>query len=302
MTTRRTRERLTIELLETQKILELLAGDPIMSFSLQQKEKNLLAALNDLPVDKKDTKVVLLFNGKPVVGSLGIDASFIGKVTVPFQNMVTAEFAHRVDGKVGKRGPINNQQEAKLFLTALPRGSFGVELSRLSVGVQNEDDKLSDSLSHVAKLIESSSRSDEDFAAELDETTPRTLQGMKDFFKAVSDDDAGVTIETGGIRCELNADAVKQGYERVSGTTTVENEIKVYGILKGILLESWKFDFTEDDGNTITGRLDDNLTEEYVSELLTKYFNKKCRAVLRESKVIFKNGRERLHYILTAIE
>ena len=291
-----------VQLLETQRMLTVIADHPVMSFSLKQKEKTLLEQLEKIPVDKKDTKVVLLFSGNPVKGSLGIDASFIGKVTVPFQNMVTAEFAHRVDGKVGKRGQLNKQDESRLFLTALPRGSFGIELSKLESNDLFEDNQMSDSLSHVTKLIESSSKSDEDFAAELDGTTPRTIQSLKDFFKAVSDDQAGVTIESGGIRCELNPVEVKSGYERVSGTITKEEPKTVNGILKGILLESWKFDFIDELGNTITGRMDENLTEEQATNLNINFFNKSCKAILREGKVLFKNGRERISYILTSIE
>lgn len=302
MVSRRNREYITVQLLETQRMLKMLGNHPVMSASLKQKEKNLLEQLEKIPVDKKDTRVVLLFSGYPVKGSIGIDAAFIGKVAVPFQSMVTAEFAHRVDGRVGKRGALNKQDESRLFLTALPRGSFGIELSKLESNDLFEDNQMSDSLSHVTKLIESSSKSDEDFAAELDGTTPRTINSLKEFFKVVSDDQAGVTIESGGIRCELTPVEVKSGYERVSGTITTEAPKTVNGVLKGILLESWKFDFMDEEGNTITGRIDENLTEEQVSEFITKHFNKPCKALLKEGKVLFKNGRERISYILTAIE
>ena len=302
MISRRNREYITIQLLETQRMLELVGSHPIMSVSLKQKEKVLIEQLEKIPVDKKDTKVVLLFSGNPVKGSLGIDASFIGKVAVPFQNMVTAEFAHRVDGKVGKRGQLNKQDESRLFLTALPRGSFGIELSKLESSDLFEDNQFSDSLSHVTKLIESSSKSDEDFAAELDGTTPRIITSLKEFFKAVSDDKAGVAIESGGMRCELNPIEVKSAYDRVKGTITTENPKTINGVLKGILLESWKFDFIDETGTTITGRIDENLTEDEVSSYITSFFNKSCKAVLKEGKVLFKNGRERISYILSSIE
>jgi hypothetical protein len=84
MISRRNREYLTIQLLETQRMLELVGDHPLMSISLKQKEKQFLAELDKIPVDKKEAKVVLLFNGNPVKGSVGIDAAFIGKVTIPF--------------------------------------------------------------------------------------------------------------------------------------------------------------------------------------------------------------------------
>ena len=175
-------------------------------------------------------------------------------------------------------------------------------LSKLESSDLFEDNQMSDSLSHVTKLIESSSKSDEDFAAELDGTTHRTIQSLKEFFKVVSDDQAGVTIESGGIRCELNPVEVKSGYERVSETITTEIPKTINGVLKGILLESWKFDFVDEAGTTITGRIDENLSEEQVSNYITSYFNKPCKAILKEGKVLFKNGRERISYILSSIE
>jgi hypothetical protein len=302
MISRRNRDYIKIQLLETQRMLNLVGNHPIMSSSLKQKEKDLIEQLEKIPVDKKDSKVVLLFNGNPVKGSVGIDAAFIGKVIVPFQSMVTSEFAHRKNGTVGKRGQINNRAESKLFLTALPRGSFGIELSKLDSNDLFEEDQLSDSLSHITDLVESSSKSDEDFAAKLDNVTPRTIQSLKDFFKVVSDDNAGVSIESGGIRCELNPIEVKSAFERVAGTITNESDKRVKGVLKGILLESWKFDFIDENGNTITGRIDDNLTEEQVSNYISNFFNKDCTAVLKEGKVLFKNGRERVSYVLMSIE
>lgn len=301
MISRRNREYITVQLLQTQRMLEVVGGHPVLSFSLKQKEKRLLEELDKIPVDQKDRKVVLMFNGNPVKGSLGIDASFIGKVTIPFQNMVTAEFAHRVGTKVGKRGQLNKQNESRLFLTALPRGSFGIELSKLESSDLFEDNDMSDSLSHITKLVESSAKSDEDFAAELEWSTPRTIQGLKEFFKVIADDQAGVSIESGGIRCELTPIEVKGGYERVSGTTTSENQRTVEGKLKGILLESWKFDFIDNEGKTITGKIDENLSEDQVTVFNTIYFNKPCKAVLKEGKVLFKNGSERISYILTNI-
>lgn len=291
-----------VQLLDTRRMLEKVQAHPVMSFSLKQKEAALMQKLEKIPVDLEDRKVVLLFNGGPVRGSMGIDAMFISKVAQPFQNMVTAEYGHRVDGKVGKRGQLNNRNESRLFLTALPRGSFGIELSKLESSTLFEDNQFSDALSHVAKLVESSAKSDEDFAVELDGTTPRTIRSLQEFMKAIADDEAGVTIESGGIRCALDILEVQKAYKRVSETITEEKEISLRGVLKGMLLESWKFDFVAEDGTAITGRLDEELTEAQVGVYNTTYFNKPCQAKLKEGKVLFKNGRERKTYVLMSIE
>lgn len=302
MTTRRNREYLKVQLLETQRMLALMGDHPIMGASLRNKETELQEKLDKIPVDQKEPKIVLYFTGNPVKGSLGIDALFTSKVVTPFQNMITSEYAHRIFGKVGQRGKLNSQSESRLFITSLVRGSFGVELSKLDNNNLFDEDQLSDSLAHITRLIDSSAKSDEDFASELDEVAPRTIQSLKDFFKAISDDQAGVTIESGGIRCELNPVEVHSAFDRVAGTIATENDKSISGVLKGILLESWRFDFITLEGMTITGKLDENLTEDQVSEYNVQFFNKSCIANLKEAKVLFKNGRERITHILTSIE
>jgi len=107
-----------------------------------------------------------------------------------------------------------------------------------------DEAQVSDSLSHVTKLIDSSARSDEDFAASLDGISSRAINGLRQFLHAIADNKAGITIESGGIRSSLSIGDVQHAYDRVSTATTKVIEIKVTGLLKGILLESWKFDLS----------------------------------------------------------
>jgi hypothetical protein len=100
----------------------------------------------------------------------------------------------------------------------------------------------------------------------------------------------------------LDVRAVQKAYTRVAETITEEKETVLRGVLKGMLLESWKFDFVSENGTAITGRLDDEMTEAQVSEYITTYFNKPCQAVLKEGNVKFKNGRERKTYVLASIK
>jgi hypothetical protein len=268
-----------------------------MSGALRKREQELLLRLQAIPVDSKEAKVTLLFTGDPVLGSMGVDAQFVGKALVPFQSMVRSDFAHRVHGKTGQRGPIRDEEQSRLYLTGLPRGSFGVELSKLNSADLFEEGELADSLSHIAKLVDSSAKSDEDFAAELDEVAPRTLQSLKDFLKVITEEKAGFVLESGGIRCDLTPSEARNAFDRVGGTQTSDRVVEQIGVLKGILLESWRFDFVDENGNAITGRIDETLTEANVSNYI-HFFNKRCRATLNETLVVFKNGREKKNYVL----
>jgi hypothetical protein len=297
MNIRRKRDFLKTQILEVQRLMGTVADHPLMSDAFKKRESDFKVQLDKIPVDMKEAKVTLMFFGKPVKGSLGIDASFVGKVVVPFQNMVKSDFAHRVHGKVGERGRINSEEDSRLFVTALPRGSFGIELSQLGEGLF-DDDQIADSLSHVAKLVEASARSDEDFAAQLDEVAPRTVQLLNDFLKVIADDQAGVAIESGGIRCSLEPLQAKGAFDRVASTETKDETIDFLGVFKGILLESWRYDFLNEQNETITGKIDENVSDERATRFLTEFVNKRCIATLQVSRAIFKNGRERTSYTL----
>jgi hypothetical protein len=111
--------------------LQSLAGDhPVMAPSLEARRRSVEQELKSLPAIVKEPRTVLFFSGNPVVGSQGIDASFASDVINPFLEMVKTEYSMARHGAVGSRGPRRGEAEAKLLLSGLPRGSFGLELSR----------------------------------------------------------------------------------------------------------------------------------------------------------------------------
>lgn len=301
MTSRSIRDSLNVQLLEIERLLKLVGNHPIMSQSLQQKANALKEALDKIPLDQKEAKIILFFSGKPVLGSEGLDAFFAGKVLQPFQNMVKTDFSQRVHGKMGERGPAKNNFESQLFITALPRGSFGIELTKLQQHNLFDEVELADTLVHLTNLIEASAKSDDDFAVALEDASARTIKSLEDFLKVVSDEEAGVTIESGGTRCELSVEAARIAYDRVSATKTDEDIVTINGILRGIMLDSWRFDFTSSEGRKFSGRFNNDLSEEEIKGFV-KYLDQPCTASFEESKVIFKNGQERIRYELLSIQ
>src|SRR5262245_62135756 len=135
MSTRAQREFLKVQLIETQRLKEMVKDHPLMALSLEEREKELIERIAALPFGSKEARTVLFFSGEPVHGSLGIDASFAGHVLEPFQSMVMADYADRWHGGVGSRGRRPGEAHSRLLLSGLPRGSFGLELTR------SEDDE-----------------------------------------------------------------------------------------------------------------------------------------------------------------
>ena len=302
MTTRAQREFLKVQLLETQRLKELVGDHPLMSVSFAEREQELREKIAALPLGNKEARTILFFSGEPVQGSMGIDASFAGRVLEPFQSMVMADYADRWHGVVGSRGRRHGEAQSRLLLTGLPRGSFGLELARADSDELFEEGQLADTLAHVTKLLESAGRSDEDFAAELDETAPRVIQNLREFLEVVAKGKAGLRLESGDFRCSMNPVEANDAFNRVAGTTTSEEPIKPPGVFKGVLLESWRFDFLTADNHSVGGKIDENLTEEQVIAMNRQFFNERCLASLLKTTVLFKNGRVRTTYTLKALE
>ena len=291
-TARSQREFLNVQLLEMQKLREVVADHPLMSRSLAHREQELREEIAALPPGAKEPRTVLYFSGEPVVGSLGIDANFTGRVLEPFQNMVMADYADRWHGTVGSRGRRAGERESRLLLTALPRGSFGLELTRAPDDQLFGEDNLADTLSHVTRLVEAAARSDEDFATALDEAAPRVVQNLRDFLEVVAKGHAGLRLESGDFRCTMDPVQAKAAYDRVAGTITKEESVEIPGVFRGVILDPWRFGFVTDE----------NLTEEQVVALNLKFFNGRCLASLLKSTVQFKNGRVRTTYVLKDLQ
>lgn len=301
MTTRAQREFLKVQLLDTQRLRELAGQHPLMSVALAERERELKEKIAALPLGNKEARTILFFSGEPVQGSMGIDASFAGRVLEPFQSMVMADYADRWHGAVGSRGRRHGEAQSRLLLTGLPRGSFGLELARAENDDLFGESQLADTLAHVTRLVESASRSDEDFAAELDETAPRVIQNLREFLEVVAKGKAGLRLESGDFRCSMNPVEANEAFTRVAGTISKEEPIKFPGVFKGVLLQSWRFDFVTDDNHSVGGKIDENLTEEQVIDLNRKFFNERCQASLLKTTVLFRNGRERTTYTLNGL-
>lgn len=301
MTTRSQREFLKVQLLETQKLREMAGGHPLMSVAFAEREDELREKLQALPLGNKEARTVLFFSGEPVQGSMGIDAAFAGRVLEPFQSMVMADYADRWHGVVGSRGKRPGETQSRLLLTGLPRGSFGLELTRAENDELFEEGQLADTLAHVTRLVEAASRSDEDFAAELDATAPRVVQNLRAFLEVIAKGKAGLRLESGDFRCSMNPIQANEAFNRVAGTITSDETVELTGVFKGVLLESWKFDFVMDENHSVGGKIDENLTEEQVIALNREFFNERCCASLLKTTVLFKNGRVRTSYTLKGL-
>lgn len=289
------------QILETNHLLKMTGDHPLMTPVLKQRKEDLEKELNSLPAGIKQPRTILFFTGKPVLGSRGIDAEFAAKVMEPFIEMVKTQYVASKHGSVGSRGPRRDESEARLLLTGLPRGSFGLELSQPDPLDLFASEHLSSVLVQLTKVIASAGENDEGFAFALGEVTTRVLQRLGEFFKTISDFQADLRMVSGELECQLNHLKVTQAYERVSGVTTDQKSTEKVGVFRGATLDSWRFDFHCDDGETISGKISEDVSESEVEHMIPMT-NKPSKARLHEIIVTTRSGITKSRYELLGLD
>ena len=124
----------------------------------------------------------------------------------------------------------------------------------------------------------------------LDDAAPRVVQNLKSFLEVIAKGKAGLRLESGDFRCEMSQTRAANAFSRVAETTTQEEEVKVAGVLKGVLLESWAFNFSADDGASIAGKIDQIPIDEQVEGALVRIapddIRKKGKKVARQKLTV----------------
>lgn len=144
------------QIIELENLLSFTSNDPFMSKSLSKKIGVLKDRIASLSEEIKEAKVSLLFSGNAVLGSKGIKIDFLSKVLKPFQELVKTETTKIKYGIVGKRGKTKDINDAELYLTALPTGSFGVQLTQLNKNNIFSENEVDSAIENVMNLIKCS--------------------------------------------------------------------------------------------------------------------------------------------------
>jgi hypothetical protein len=282
-------------------MLQLVHDHPIMGVALREKLDYLYKQLSQLPEDTFEPRIRLLFGGNAVKGALGIKSSFIGKTIPRIQELIKTQTALTRFGRVARRGQAQQAEASELFLTSLPTGSFGFELSQLNTNNLFDEIDVSNSIKQVIHLIEYTAKSDEQFESIVDTSPKRSINNLRRFFKEVSDENSIIKMESGDLYVEISENEVKNGYSRISSATYEGNEIFVVGVLRGFLLDSGKFEIINESGQRISGFISEKLSEDEIIEYDRRFLNQQCRIHLQANTIRFRTGNVKTTYDLIEI-
>lgn len=289
------------QIVDTERLLEMVLDHPLMSEGLIERMNLLKQELESLPKESFEPKVQLLFSGNAVFGSQGIKSTFVSKTTIPFQEMVKTQVALVRFGRVGKRGQAIKGANTDLYLTALPVGSFGVELSQLQTSDLFDSMDVSNAMKEVMTLIVNCSTDDETFETAIEKTPKRNLTNLKKFLQEIVEENSVLKIESGELGVELAKEKIVEAFQRVSSTVDEENEVVINGIFRGLLLDSGKFEIQDEDGKKLSGFISEELGEEQLIDYDRTFLNNTCIIHLRIHKTKFKTGNEKTDYELLEI-
>lgn len=294
-------EQLKAQILDTERMLEMVIDHPIMAEGFKEKINELRDELEKIPKQAFEPKIQLLFSGNSVIGSQGIKSSFVAKTVNPFQEMVKTQAALVRFGRVGKRGRAKNGAFSELFLTALPVGSFGVELSQLETFDLFDSIDVSNAIKEVMVLIESSAIDDDTFEKIISNVPKRNLTNLKKLLEEVAQNNSILKMESNEIGIEISVEKVKEAFIRVAEANDVENQLVFLGVFRGILLDSGRFEIQDEQGKKLSGFISPDLSEEELISYDQNFLNQECQITLIEHKTTFKTGNEKIEYELVEI-
>lgn len=293
-------ENLKAQIVDTERLLMLIGSHPFMALGLNEKLVELRSELNALPEVLSEPRIQLLFSGGAVIGSIGIKSTFVSKTVTPFQEMVKTQFAFVRFGRVGKRGQAKEAHNTELYLTALPTGSFGVELSQLDGKDLFAETDVATAIKQVINLVITASSSDELFEKTIANVPSRNLTSLKRFLHEIVLEDSMLKMHSGDVDVEISSAQIKEAYDRVSSADIEENDFFLTGILRGLLLDSERFEFQDEFGAKLSGNISSEIDE---AQLISykSLINEVCTVYVRLIKTKFKTGNEKSEYELLEI-
>jgi hypothetical protein len=248
-----------------------LESDPIGHMQLSQRKAALEAQLAQVEEQiQHKAAVALFFNGGPVIGSRGIDASFAGKTVGLFQELVSKQFAAEEIGDIGRRGPVPMRTNSDLLLTNVVRGSVGVLLEETEQNEVIADTQLKIVVDHVIETISAAAAPlSDDFERALEGMDSRYLSALGQFFEVMDEHRALLRLVEDERELELDAEAIRRGRDRAGAARIDEREFDNYIGRIYILPVARRFELWLAEGEPILGGVANDFARHDLDRLLS---------------------------------
>lgn len=212
-------------------------------------------------------EVSLRFDGRPVVGTFGVEAGFGGEGLKMFQDLLSTVSADMQPGGVGERGPLPTQP--RLLLSGVETGSFGFQLTEAhdQVPLLPTPSLLKRAAEQGCRLLMAAAESDDSFLTLLSAHHPRVLSRLSALLEMLHTNRATLRVEAGSATARLNTEEIQAASERVAATIIQEREQEIEGRITGLLPGKRLFELQPVTGDALSGRLAPGIGLEEIAAL-----------------------------------
>lgn len=278
--------------------------DALGRLSLDSRKRHLEEQLEQLGNERHTlASTALYFGGRPVIGSRGIQAEFASKVLDDYRDSVVNMWAS-AEGEFASRGPVPDQDSARLHITELLHGSVGFLIEEIDLkAVPLFPSPLKKAADAIDELIVAvAQQTDEEFERGLEQLHPRVFRAVERLIKDLHQAEATVRVVDEARDVVLTRDDVGKAYVRLEATNLEETEFTIDGLLIGLLPYGERFEFQREGGQLITGKVSSRLSEMYLKRLLEQQaINKWWRARIARRE-IRRFGRATEKFLLLDLE
>ena len=130
----------------------------------------------------------------------------------------------------------------------------------------------------------------------------QVLSYLKDLFTTLRKKDSIIKIESGPKILSLEKPQVYVGFDNICLSEISEKEEIINAVFQGALIESGKFECTDQEGKLTKGNISEDLSTEEIAEILRLYSGKECKIKIMRRIVSYSNGKKRESVEMIGIE
>ena len=302
MTPLRQKEILTTDLIGLRELVDAMPDDPLAGPLAQSRIASMEEEIRRLAeVPSCTPEAEMFFGPGPAIGSAGLDAKFASRILNSYQDIISNQFAATFHGALRRAGRRRGENDSRLYLTALPRGSFGLQLSQPHVEDFVAAQEVAKVMENVTNLVAAASQDDDAFATALEQFHPRVLTPLRTLLETIATAGSDCRMISGHREAALSKEKVAEAARRATDARTQFDELELEGVFDGLLLQSGKFEFEPVGQDIVCGWLAEDVTDDQAQNwgALT---GKTAKAKLRITTVTTPNRQRRLAYELLSLE
>ncbi len=292
---------------EVAELEELLASVPeddvVGRIGLEARRDELQALLEQLGQrEQRTASVALYFGGKPVVGTVGIQAEFAGEMIATYQDLITKVWAS-ADTDLAARGPVPFKRGADLHVTGIVHGSVGFLLEEIDeAGEPLFETPLRQAAAAATDLLlHFADENDRSFEQAIETVSPRVFSSLRSFFEFVHRDEAVLRVVEGEHDRLFDRTAIERAYRRIEASNVDEEMYAAEGELLGVIPIGRRFEFQTAEG-IISGKVGLKFSQSYVERVSQEQFAGRRWRALFHRREVQKLGRKTISYVLENLE